>query len=98
LSPLARWPRRIAVDDRLVAAHGRSRVPPQQWDGSRLSGRICRPLYAGLSAHSAEIEFGLLRHDGSLWVETFKNYGTLEELERVEQVYRRTIGAAVDGA
>jgi hypothetical protein len=144
-----------AVDDRLVAAHGRSRVQITRRDGSRLKGRtlgavttmdrsersaydrghavghalggvldlniipqiravnrgglwremerhcqrepgtylFCRPLYAGLSSHPAEIEFGLLRRDGSLWVETFKNYGRKEELEQIERLYRRKIGA-----
>lgn len=147
-----------AADDRLVAAHGRSRVVVKQRDGSRLGRRtlgavtvmqranrspydrghaighalggvldlniipqirpvnrgglwrkmerhcqqnpgtyfFCRPLYAGLSGHPAEIEFGLLRADASLWVETFKNYGTVEELERIERLYRETIGAVVD--
>lgn len=52
-----------------------------------------RPLYAGLCGHPAEIDFGLLRTDGTLWVNTFKNYGSLDELERFERLYRERIGA-----
>jgi hypothetical protein len=54
---------------------------------------FCRPLYAGLSPHPTEIEFGLLRRDGTLWVEAFKNYGDWSEVERIEHLYRVRIGA-----
>ena len=49
---------------------------------------FCRPIYAGLSSHPKEIEFGVLRADGSLWAHTFQNYGTVEELETFERLYR----------
>ena len=52
---------------------------------------FCRPLYVGLSAHPAEIEFGILRSDGSLWVESFKNYKNMAELESIERLYRERI-------
>ncbi len=55
---------------------------------------FCRPLYAGLSSQPAEIEFGLLRADGSLWVEAFRNYGTLAELENIERLHRQRTGAS----
>jgi len=32
-----------------------------------------RPIYADLTARPAEIEFGILRVDGDLWVNVFKN-------------------------
>ena len=53
---------------------------------------FCRPIYTGLSSHPAEIEFGVLRSDGSLWANTFKNYGTIEELKTFERLYREKIG------
>jgi len=58
---------------------------------------FCRPLYAGLSSHPAEIEFGVLRTDGSLWLNTFKNYGRIEELEEFERLYREKIAALEKG-
>jgi len=54
---------------------------------------FCRPLYAGLSSHPTEIEFGLLRADGSIWAHLFKNYGTVDECEEIERLYREKIGA-----
>ena len=53
---------------------------------------FCRPIYAGLSSHPKEIEFGVLRSDLSLWAHTFQNYGTIEELENFKRVYRERIG------
>jgi hypothetical protein len=52
---------------------------------------FCRPIYTGLSSHPAEVEFGVLRSDRSLWVHAFKNYGTIEELETFERLYREKI-------
>lgn len=52
---------------------------------------FCRPLYAGLSPHPAEIEFGVLRTDATLWVQSFRNYGELEELEKIERLFRKKI-------
>ena len=54
---------------------------------------FCRPLYAGLSSHPAEIEFGVLRADGTLWLNNFKNYGRIEELKEFERLYREKIVA-----
>lgn len=54
---------------------------------------FCRPLYAGLSPHPAEIEFGVLKADATLWVESFKNYSEPDEMEKIEQFFRdNTIG------
>lgn len=55
---------------------------------------FCRPLYAGLSPHPAEIEFGVLRTDATLWVQSFRNYGELEELEEIERIFRKKITGA----
>lgn len=52
---------------------------------------FCRPIYAGLSSHPKEIEFGVFRSDGSLWAHTFQNYGTIGELETFERLYREKI-------
>ena len=52
---------------------------------------FCRPIYAGISSHPKEIEVGVLRSDGSLWAHTFQNYGTIEEFETFERLYREKI-------
>jgi hypothetical protein len=52
---------------------------------------FCRPLYIGYSRHAAEIEFGILRPDGSLWVQTFRNYKDINELEEIEIAYLKKI-------
>lgn len=54
---------------------------------------FCRPIYAGLSSHPKEIEFGVLRAGGALWAHSFQNYGTVEELETFERLYREKISA-----
>ena len=38
-----------------------------------------------------EIEFGVLLADATLWAHTFQNYGTIEELEKFERLYREKI-------
>jgi hypothetical protein len=53
---------------------------------------FCRPIYAGLSSHPMEIEFGVLRSDRSIWAHTFQNYGTIGELETFERLYREKVG------
>jgi hypothetical protein len=52
---------------------------------------FCRPIYAGLSSHPKEIEFGVLRADAALWAHTFQNYGTIQEFETFERLYREKI-------
>jgi hypothetical protein len=52
---------------------------------------FCRPIYAGLSSHPKEIEFGVLRSNGSLWAHSFQNYGTIGELEMFERLYKEKI-------
>jgi len=54
---------------------------------------FCRPIYAGLSAHPKEIEFGVLRADGVLWAHSFQNYGTIEEFETFERLYQEKISS-----
>ncbi len=49
---------------------------------------FCHPIYAGCSWHPARIEFGVLRRDGTLWVETFENAGSREELAEMERLLR----------
>jgi len=148
-------PASAAVDDRLIAAHGLSRLAAEARKDSRLRGRtlgpvsvvaasdrlpydrghaighalggvldlniipqtravnrgglwrqmerycqehlgtyfFCRPIYAGLSSHPKEIEFGVLRSEGSLWAHSFQNYGKIEELETFERLYREKIAS-----
>jgi hypothetical protein len=52
---------------------------------------FCRMLYAGLSSHPAEIEFGILKADNSVWVDIFKNYGRIEEFDEFERLYREKV-------
>jgi hypothetical protein len=54
---------------------------------------FCCPLCVGLSSHPAEIAFGVLKTDGTLWLNIFKNYGKVEELEEFERLYREKIAA-----
>lgn len=49
---------------------------------------FCRPTYAGRSWHPSRIEFGVLRADGTLWLEIFENVGSEEELTTMEQLLR----------
>jgi len=77
----------------LLPDRHRQRIDPpdQEHPGTYF---FCRPLYAGLSSHPAEIEFGVLRADGTLWLNTFKNYGRIEELEEFGRLYREKIAAS----
>jgi len=52
---------------------------------------FCRPIYASLCSHPAEIEFGILKDDTSLWVNSFPNFGSIEELNEFERLYRQKI-------
>jgi hypothetical protein len=54
---------------------------------------FCRPIYVGLPSHPKEIEFGVLRSDGSLWAHSFQNYGRIDELETFERLYREKIAS-----
>jgi hypothetical protein len=49
---------------------------------------FCSPIYLGLSGHPAFIEYGVLRRDCSLWLNVFRNYRSLAELEEIERLYR----------
>ena len=51
-------------------------------------GTYCfaRALYAGQSAHPAVIEFGVLKVEGELWVNSFPNCGTAEEMAEIERL------------
>jgi hypothetical protein len=53
---------------------------------------FCGPIYTGFCSHPAEIEFGILKDQVSLWVNRFQNYGCIEELSEFERLYREKIG------
>jgi hypothetical protein len=50
-----------------------------------------RPFYAGQSGHPFAIEFGVLRADGTLWVNVFPNCQGTEELTEIERLFREEI-------
>ena len=49
---------------------------------------FCGLIYLGLSGHPAYIEYGVLRPDCSVWLNVFRNYSSMAELEEVERLYR----------
>jgi hypothetical protein len=57
-----------------------------------------RPIYSGYSAHPEIIEFGLLRHDGTLWVNQFPNCKDSEEIELMERLFRAKLAGDDDQA
>jgi hypothetical protein len=61
-------------------------------------GTYCfsRPVYAGYSAHPRLIEFGVLKGDGSLWVQQFPNCDSSEEMTKIEQIFRAKIAGKAD--
>lgn len=52
---------------------------------------FARPLYAGFSGHPLVLEFGVLKEDGTLWLERFRNVTTGDEAEEIERLYRETV-------
>lgn len=52
-----------------------------------------RPIYSGLSAHPYAVEFGVLRHDGSLWVNLFPNCTSSEEMDEIERLLGEKLAA-----
>lgn len=61
-------------------------------------GTFCfaRPLYSGFSDHPLLLEYGVLRQDGTLWVESFCNVASVEEARAIERTYRqRALGRAI---
>jgi len=50
-----------------------------------------RPTYLGRSWHPATLEFGVLKPDGTLWLEVFQNFGEQAEIEEIE----RLVGPAI---
>lgn len=57
-----------------------------------------RPIYSGYSAHPEIIEFGVLRHDGTLWVNQFTNCKDSEEIELMERLFRAKLAGHDDQA
>jgi hypothetical protein len=57
----------------------------QQQPGSYV---FCCPVYFGPSGHPAFIEYGVLKPDCSLWLNVFRNYRTVQELDEIERLYR----------
>lgn len=62
-------------------------------------GTYCfvRPSYAGLSAHPAVLEVGVLREDCSLWVESFQNTTDKAEMTKIERLLNEKRQAAAWG-
>ena len=58
---------------------------------------FCRPIYLGYSRHPAEIEFGILMPEDSLWLRRFRNYRNLVELEEIEVVWLEKLKSIVAG-
>ena len=57
-----------------------------------------RPIYSGYSAHPEIIEFGVLRHDGTLWVNQFPNCKDSEEMDLMERLVRAKLAGDGDEA
>jgi hypothetical protein len=55
-----------------------------------------RPLYKGHSFHPYEIEYGVLKADETLWVNSFPNCGTAEEFAEIERLFRERL-SGTDG-
>lgn len=55
---------------------------------------FCRPIYVGRSAHPATIEFGLLKPDGELWVNTFSNTGSPGEMPEIERLLSEKVSGS----
>jgi hypothetical protein len=55
-----------------------------------------RPIYSGYSAHPEVIEFGVLRHDGTLWVNQFPNCKDSEEMDLMERLFRAKLAGGDD--
>jgi hypothetical protein len=60
-------------------------------------GTYCfsRPLYRGHSSHPYEIEFGVLKSDGALWINAFSNCGTSEEFAEIERLFKNRLTGAI---
>lgn len=58
-------------------------------------GTYCfaRPLYLGKMDHPVAVEFGLLRSDGTLWINLFQNAASQEEAVALEALVRDAIEA-----
>jgi len=54
----------------------------------RHGGVYCfsRPIYLGRSWHPQALDYGVLKLDGTLWVERFKNCGSSKELKEIERL------------
>lgn len=56
-------------------------------------GTYCfaRPLYIGQSAHPAVLEYGVLKENGELWVRSFQNTATPEEMAEIERLVKEKL-------
>ena len=65
---------------------------------SKTSETYCfsRPIYSGYSAHPELIEFGVLRYDGTLWVNRFQNCKDSEEMALLERLFRAKLAGGDD--
>jgi hypothetical protein len=54
--------------------------------------------HRSLPAHPEIIEFGVLRHDGTLWVNQFPNCKDSEEIELMERLFRSKLAGDDDQA
>jgi HEAT repeat protein len=52
---------------------------------------FARPLFAGFAGHPAVLEFGVLKEDGTLWVERFGNVPDEVEAEEIERLYMEKV-------
>ena len=52
---------------------------------------FARPLYAGFSGHPLVLEYGVLKLDGTLWIERFLNVADAAEAEEIEGAYKGTV-------
>ena len=87
----------VAATHRGASAAGRRFRAMERYALER-PGNYCfaRPLYAGFSDHPLRIEYGILRWDGTLWVESFCNVASVEQARAIERTYRqRALGRNV---
>jgi hypothetical protein len=84
------FPQQRALNRGWSAAGKRFRSMESYCQTHPLTYCFARPLYAGLSAHPAAVEFGVLRQDCTLWLEQFDNAENSDTIPRIEQIFRQT--------
>jgi len=60
-------------------------------------GTYCfvRPAYIGQSAHPSALEYGVLKENGELWVRSFQNTATPEEMSEIERLLNENLDGEV---